>query len=29
LFVMKCPVDGNELENFMVDSVEVEKCPEC
>jgi Zn-finger nucleic acid-binding protein len=26
---MKCPVDGNELENFMVDSVEVEKCPDC
>lgn len=26
---MKCPVDGNELEKFAVDSVEVEKCPEC
>ena len=26
---MKCPVDGNDLEYFMVDSVEVEKCPEC
>ena len=26
---MKCPVDGNDLEYYMVDSVEVEKCPEC
>jgi Zn-finger nucleic acid-binding protein len=26
---MKCPVDGNELDDFSVDSVEVEKCPDC
>ena len=26
---MKCPVDGSVLENFAVDLVEVEKCPEC
>lgn len=26
---MKCPVDGSTLEKFAVDSIEVEKCPEC
>jgi Zn-finger nucleic acid-binding protein len=26
---MKCPVDGGPLEKFDVDSIEVEKCPEC
>jgi len=26
---MKCPVDGSTLEDYLVDSVDVEKCPEC
>ena len=26
---MKCPVDGSTLEKISVDSVELEKCPEC
>jgi Zn-finger nucleic acid-binding protein len=26
---MKCPVDGSTLENYVLDSVEVEKCPQC
>jgi Zn-finger nucleic acid-binding protein len=26
---MKCPVDGSTLEKVSVDSIEVEKCPEC
>ena len=26
---MKCPVDGNVLEQYTLDSVEVEKCPKC
>ena len=26
---MECPVDGNTLEKFEVDSVDVEKCPQC
>lgn len=26
---MKCPIDGNTLEKYPVDSVDVDKCPEC
>ena len=26
---MKCPVDGSTLESYQVESVEVEKCPDC
>jgi Zn-finger nucleic acid-binding protein len=26
---MKCPIDGSKLENYKVDSVELEKCPQC
>ena len=26
---MECPVDGNTLEKYTLDSVDIEKCPEC